>query len=199
MKKLLILGLAIILSETLVAQLAIRPTFGINSVTLTEDIDDGEWRSRLGYQLGIDVQLGDRFYIQPGLFWESHNNLVTPDDTGLRINFKSTHIRMPLTVGVKLFDGALDRIFNVRLYGGLDASFRLSTDGNDKLFNLNMEDGSIKKAFWGYHAGAGADFLFLFADIGYRWGASRFFKMESVNNGARMNVFYANVGLKISF
>lgn len=199
MKKLVILIFTIFLAGSMSAQLAIRPTVGINSVTLTEDLNDGEWRSRLGHQFGIDLQLGDRFYVQPGLFWESHNNVVTPDDTGVRINFKSSHLRVPLSIGVKLFDKGLDNLINVRLYGGLDASFRLSTEGNDKLFNLNLEDNSLKKAFWGYHAGIGADFLFLFADVGYRWGASRFFKMESVNNGARMNVFFANAGIKFSF
>lgn len=199
MKRLIIAVFALCSITSLSAQLAIRPTVGINSVTLTEDLDDGEWRSKLGYQFGIDLQLGNRFYLQPGLFWESHNNIVIPDDTGVRINFRSSHVRIPLSFGVKLFDKGLDNLINVRLYGGLDAAFRLSTEGNDNLFNLNLEDSSLKKAFWGYHAGVGADFLFLFADVGYRWGASRFFKMESADNGARMNVFFANAGLKFSF
>ncbi len=189
----LISCLVFISSANLWSQIAIRPSGGANSTVLTKDFKDQQWRSALGHQLGVDVQLGSKFYFQPGMHWESLNGYVSSTDTGVEINYNSSHIRIPLTVGFRLFN-SLDLI-NLRFYGGLDASFKLQEESG--LFHFSTEQKGLKGANFGYHTGLGLDLLFFFVDGGYRWGARRLFSLDSQSNNARMDVFFVQAGIRI--
>jgi hypothetical protein len=189
----LVFSLVLLGAVAMKAQFAIRPSVGVNSTVLTGDFKDQAWRSALGHQLGIDFQLGSKFYFQPGMHWESLHGYVNNTQTGVELDFNSSHIRVPVTLGCRLFN-SFDLV-NVRFFGGLDASYKLKEDSG--LLHFSTDQKGLRGARFGYHAGMGLDLLFLFVDAGYRWSAGRFFGMDSHPNGARMDVFYAQAGLRI--
>ena len=50
----------------LLAQLEIRPNAGANFSYFNEDIEENDFSGRVGYNLGVDLLIGDRFYLAPG-------------------------------------------------------------------------------------------------------------------------------------
>ncbi len=180
------------------AQITLRGYFGINNTKLTENFNDASWRSKLGYQAGADLLIGTRVFLQTGLQWELVNSTLEPTDPSLddAFNFSASHIRVPLMIGFRLIDPDVSSMFNIRVFTGPDAAFVLNSE--ESFFNnIQFNKDALKGANFGYTVGAGVDILFLFADVGYRWGISRIWEQESVQNGSRTNIFYANVGIKL--
>lgn len=175
------------------AQVGFRPYVGVNSHTLTENFEDADWKSALGYQLGLDVQIGSKFYVQPGLQLEFAKNKIEPTGTGtgIEINVKRTHLRLPVMVGYAF--GNLDGNFSFRIFTGPNASIVLNSDAED--FDLDKDD--LKSAVFGWNAGAGVDISILFIDLGYQIGLSEVF--ENFDNGSKDNFYYANAGIRLRF
>lgn len=64
MKRLIFITLALFFTYALAwSQLSLRPQIGINFPTLTDEIADGEFEGNVGYQFGLDLQLGGKFYL----------------------------------------------------------------------------------------------------------------------------------------
>ncbi|MBK8194586.1 MAG: porin family protein [Lewinellaceae bacterium] len=173
------------------AQVAFRPYVGINSHTITKDFQDAEWRSALGYQVGADLQIGSKLYIQPGLQLEYAKNKFEILGTGINIDVKRTSLRIPVMVGYSL--GKVDGDFSFRIFTGVNASILLSSSAED--FDLNKDD--WKNAVFGWNVGAGLDFSIIFIDLGYQMGLSEVF--ETIDTGSKDNLFYGNAGLRIRF
>jgi opacity protein-like surface antigen len=172
------------------AQMTLRPFAGVNSSTLT-DIDSANFDIKVGYQLGADLQIGSRFYIQPGLQFEFVKNTVTPQ-TGEESEFSRTNLRIPVLVGYSF--GGTEANWAVRIFTGPNATFNLSDKSDDE---SAFEDLDVNSIIWGWNAGAGFDFLnILFLDLGYQFGLSEVFDVEEA---PRNNLFYANAGVRIRF
>jgi hypothetical protein len=186
----------ILISGSIFGQFSIRPYIGINSAKITEDFEDINWQSQLGYQGGIDLQIGDKFYLQPGLQWELIRTNFDPQNPipGLDTKFKASHIRIPLMLGVKALSSS-SNLFNFRIYTGPDVAFTVSHSDHSFL-GVEINDDTYNKLHWSWNGGVGVDFLFLFVDVGYKFGVSEYFNQDNVNNPARTNVFFANVGMK---
>ncbi len=195
MKKILGLFLFLSLNQLAFAQLEIRPQIGVNSSTLTKDIALGTFNSEQGLQFGADLIIGNRFYVQPGIFWESVRNRVEPGGEDEDLSFKVNRVRIPLLVGYKLFPSETGRYFNLRLFTGPNASFAINKDIEDN--NLSFGKDDLKSSVFGWNAGAGIDIAILFVDFGYMFGLSEVF--NGVESGPRNNLFYANGGLRIRF
>ena len=173
------------------AQLTIRPFVGINSSSLS-DIDSASFKDKIGYQFGADLQIGNKFYIQPGLQFEFVKNTIDPG-IGDREDYQRTNLRFPVLIGYS-FSG-IDSNWGLRIFTGPNATFNLSDkkEGESAFKDLKIED-----IVWGWNAGIGADFLsFLFVDLGYQFGLSDVFK--DLDSSPRNNLFYANAGLRIRF
>jgi hypothetical protein len=195
MKKQAILLLALsVAAATATAQLTIRPYAGINSNTLTEDTENVvDWKSKVGYQLGADLQIGNKFYVQPGVQMEFVKNtaefqLIDPESN----DFSRTHLRIPLMLGYAF--GEIDGNFAARIFTGPNASILLSAKVEDD----DIKD-QLKDAVFGWNVGFGADISILFIDLGYQFGLSEVFEELNIDpeNGSKSNSFYANVGLRV--
>ncbi len=69
MKRLIGISALILLSSLyLQAQVVIKPTVGFNATNISKDYGTGKFKARPGYQVGGSVQLGNKVYIEPGLF-----------------------------------------------------------------------------------------------------------------------------------
>lgn len=191
--------LMLFISCSLFGQFAIRPYVGINSAKITENFQDVNWQSQLGYQGGIDLQIGSRLYFQPGLQWELIRTNFDPQNPipGLDTKFEASHIRIPLMIGINALSAESSKLFNFRLYTGPDVAFTISHSDHSFL-GVEINDETYNKLHWSWNGGLGVDFLFLFLDVGYKFGVSEYFNQDNVDNPARTNVFFGNVGMRFS-
>lgn len=192
-KQLFLLAIAVSVAASAQAQLALRPYIGVNAHKLTKDFEDAAWKSSLGYQLGIDLQIGTKFYVQPGIQFEFTKNSIVPDLEEMEIDFKRTHLRIPVMVGYAF--GGVGSTFSARIFTGPNASILLSSETGEGIFDINKED--LKNAVFGWNVGAGLDFSIVFIDAGYQFGLSEVFK--NFENGSKDHFYYANAGLRIRF
>ncbi len=194
-----IIYLIFISAGTVFGQLAIRPYAGINSARITEDFEDINWQSQMGYQAGIDFQIGGRLYLQPGLQWELIRTNFDPQNPipGLDTEFRASHIRIPLIVGINALPLESGKLFNFRLYTGPDVAFTVSNSDHSFL-GVEINDDTYNRLHWSWNGGLGFDILFLFVDVGYKFGISEYFNQDNVTNPARTNVFFANVGMRFT-
>jgi hypothetical protein len=204
--KFVILSFLMITFLSASAQLTLRPYVGFNSSTLTKElIENSEFKSSLGYQIGADLQIGDKFYFQPGIQFEALNNtkifLSSTGQGNIDFDLKRSYLRIPVMIGYN-FTGA-ESIFGLRIFTGPNAAIKLNGkigDGSGTINQIEIED-ELQSMIFGWNAGIGLDVIsILFVDMGYQIGLSSVFKdVEGLNEGSRNNLFYGNVGLRIKF
>lgn len=175
-------------------RVAIRPQVGIN-VSSLKNISADNISNLVGFQFGADVQLGGRFYVQPGILYEFINNTAEPVGGGEEIEIDQNRLRIPVLVGFKILPDDADRWFNVRVFTGPNAAFVTSKPDGDE--NLEWVPDDWKNFVWGWNAGAGVDLAFIFLDLGYEFGLSEVIK--DLDESPRNNLFYANAGVRIRF
>ena len=196
MKKFLLLTLFCAFFQSAFAQIELRPQIGYNASTLTKDLDLGHFEADRGLQFGLDLLIGNRFYVQPGLMWETVNNQFDQGGENGQINVKVNRVRIPLLIGYRFFSPEnTGRYFNLRLFTGPNASFAINKAVEENSLAFDSED--LKNSVFGWHAGLGIDIAILFIDAGYTFGLSEVFK--DLPSGPRNNLFYANGGVRIRF
>lgn len=187
----IVMCLVFISVATAQAQASLRPYVGVNSSKLTENLDTAIFKSQIGFQFGVDLQIGKKFYVQPGIQLEFRQNKIDPrveDDQKLNRSM----LRIPVVVGYSF--GEVDGDFAFRVFTGPNAAINLSSKTDDDPI---IEDGDIKSAVFGWNAGLGVDFSIIFIDLGYEFGLSEVF--DNVDGAVRNNLFYGNAGLRIRF
>jgi hypothetical protein len=182
-------------------QLALRPYAGINTSQLTNELlESTNLKTQVGYQIGVDLQLGDRFYVQPGLQFESLSN-SNASSQGDNIDLMRTYLRLPLMVGYAF--GGAESMFGFRIFTGLNAAISLggNVDGRSGILQGSELKDELKNLIFGCNAGAGIHFLSVFfVDMGYQIGLTDVFKnIDGLNSGVRNNLFYANAGIRARF
>lgn len=194
MKKSIILITLLGLVFPATAQFSVRPQIGFNSSNITEDLNNATFSNDNGFQFGVDVQMGGRFYFQPGIMWESANNELRETVDGNNTSFRVNRLRIPVMIGVKLLDDDADGLINARIFTGPNAAFVINKDLKQTAL-INKDD--FKNAIYGWNVGAGFDLAIVFVDLGYSFGLSEVFAASA--STARNNLFYINGGFRIGF
>ncbi len=192
MKRLIFLAVLISWCAAASAQFTIRPQVGINSSSL-KNISSAEFKNGIGFQFGVDAQIGNRFYFQPGIFWEGTNNTITEannEETELKVNY----IRIPAVFGYKIIAPDDGRFFGMRLFTGPNMAFVTNKDLSEGSL---IDEGDFNDFVFGWDAGLGFDIAIIFVDLGYRFGLSEFVKV--LDEGSRNNLFFGNAGIRIRF
>ncbi len=187
MKNLFILLFICLVCSLASAQFSFRPQIGINSSTITENINDQEWKSKLGYQFGFDLLVGDRFVFQPGILFETTNH-----EFGFIGDIKVSRIRVPVLFGVRVLYSS-DRLLGLRVFTGPDATIVVNKNLDNTIDEITKED--WESAVIGWNLGAGMDLTIFFIDLGYKFGVTKVFK--NLNDDAKNNLFFANAGIRI--
>ncbi|MFZ4635076.1 MAG: outer membrane beta-barrel protein [Saprospiraceae bacterium] len=188
------LALAIFCWSIVSAQVTLRPYLGFNTSELSEDLvkDSATFANNVGFQVGADLQIGDKFYVQPGVQLEFLNNTIEPRSGGEE-DLKRTYLRIPVMVGYN-FAGA-ESNFGFRVFTGPNMGINMSSKSD-----LGDVEEEVKNAIFGWNAGLGIDFIsILFVDLGYQVGLTEVFEDTNLNTGARNNLFYGNAGLRVRF
>ncbi len=158
------------------------------------------WKGRAGYQYGIELLLGERFFLKPGLYMQVRNldyttvgigQDGTPNGITTETRFTSKALRIPLMGGIRLIDPAGDPDFNLYVTGGPTALIGLSTKSDENSLSF-----TTRSTQWYLGFGAGAEYRFLFLDAGYDVGMTNMFNGDGINTNPRINNSYITAGLR---
>ncbi len=212
MKKITLLVIITFFSSMTFAQLHFGIKGGVTMSKLTANISDVVEAAKTGYQLGAFVRVGDKFHLQPEVYFTAKPGQIeftTPSldnpneqfNVTEEITFQSFDI--PVLVGFRLLKipGG-----NIRLQAGPVASIVTNTsvtitgqDGIDLPDDIEYPD-SFSDFNWSAQFGAGVDVLFLTIDLRYELGLSNLYNKpeNGVEDGTfKNNVFFLSVGWKI--
>lgn len=174
------------------SQMVIKPAIGMNFTSLSNDPLSYEATGRLGWQIGGTIAVGDKFYFEPGIFWEKNNwNLQNIDPQIPEFKNDISAIKIPIFVGINLIGDADDSNFHIM--GG--PTMRLVTDVNPGTTGKTKED--FSDFIFDMNIGAGISMGKIFIDAGYEWGLTNIYKDET--NDIRSRGFWLNAGFRLKF
>jgi len=167
----------------------IKPAIGMNFMDFSEDPSTGKVEGQIGWQIGGTVMFGKKkWFFEPGIFFVQRSSQYSDNTTSADdVEFNIQGIRIPLGVGVNLFQGK--STLNVRALGG--ASMFLLTSIKD----LEIDD--FNKAQWGLYAGAGIDISLFFLDFKYEWSLTNLQSdIDDIDIGKSRSLFL-DAGIRI--
>ncbi len=171
------------------AQLVIKPAIGANFTDLSKDQTDGEFKAKVGWQIGGSIVFGEKkFYLEPGVFYVQKSSKFETSDASVEdIDFDISGIRIPITIGLSLGDET--STVKMRIFGG--GSAFILTNVKD----LDKDD--FKDASWGVYAGAGIDFSMFFLEGSYEWSLTDISEdVSTIDVGKNRSVFI-QAGIRI--
>ncbi len=186
MRKNILMTMALVIGTCLVsrAQIAIKPAIGINATDFSKDPSTGDFKSRIGYQIGGSVAIGRKVYFEPGIFYvKKTTEYVNEGTTGLEDqDFNVSGFRVPLTVGFNMIGNQSSPV-GLRGFAGVSAFFLAD------IKDLDKDD--FRTATWGTYLGLGLDFTILFIEASYEWSLSELQKrsIEDIEVGKSRSLF----------
>lgn len=188
MKTFLITALVILTTSTgLLAQTQVKPGVGINFTSITGGGEDVS--GRIGWQIGGSVAFGDKFYIEPGIFYQTESveyvSLASPTAT------EATYsgVRVPLAIGLDILGGT-DSTIGLRGFGGGSGYFVTGTTSD--VFDKD----DFRSPKWGVFAGLGIDISLFYLDLSYQWSLTDI--QEDISNVdlGKSNAFFVTAGIR---
>lgn len=212
MKRLFLILIVVFFSTIAFSQLNIGLKGGVTMSSLSTDVSDVENAFKAGWQGGAFVRIGDKWHIQPEVYFTLKQGELTYDlmdvaggsTQSIKQNIKLNTIDIPVLVGWKFLDPPL---FNLRLQAGpvasvvSSASFNITQNGADVPSPDGFEE-SFNDINWGLQLGAGVDFLVFTVDLRYEMGLNDLNKeldnaVEGMPSTFKSNVIFLSVGWKI--
>jgi hypothetical protein len=192
MKKAFILSsMLVFIGYSAIAQLSLRPQAGILFNTLSYESVQGELNSKAGINIGVDLQIGNTFYVQPGVNFNPVKLQIK--DVG---NVKVSQLNVPIMIGYKLFEPEGKKAFGLRLFAGPNFAFSINNNIADAVNSITTDD--LKQFQLSAIGGAGFDLSIIFVDLGYKIGLTETISPKN-GTGANMNAFMINAGVRIGF
>ena len=188
--KSLTLSLAALLFFSCLSAQTIKPAIGMNFTDFSKNPVGGEYKAKVGYQVGGSVAWGSKWYVEPGIFYVgkstefSSSNGSLPDQDQLTIS----GLRIPVAIGINLLGNGKSTI-GVRGFGGVSGFFITSVSDD-------FED-NVKKNNFGLFAGAGVDFWKLFVDVSYEWSLTNVQKDINTIDVGNSRSLYITAGLRL--
>jgi hypothetical protein len=177
-------------SVPLYGQIQFNPQIGVNFTDVDIDLDDfpidPRTEGKAGVLVGADVRIGNKAYVQPGLFVIGNRieySFATEDYEVTRWAAKLKGL-----VGYKLVDSG----FRLRVMGGPTYDFQLGINNDNNPF---FDEDDFKDGIFALDAGVGIDILFLTAEVGYSWAFTDAFNEDFFENEPRYETIYVTVGL----
>lgn len=206
MKKIFITILFLALGYTLPAQIQFNPQVGFSFLKLSESdakvkntttTIETDFAADIGFLAGFDIRIGDRFNVQPGVFF-ARNVTVTKFAgdtlfTGEELEDKlvRTSLKLKGMVGYDLVhkDG-----FKLRLNAGPTYDFIMSVDNSED--EIDFEEKDFKGGSFNFDAGIGVDIWFVTAQLGYSYGLTEAFKDDAdFQLDSKYNTVYFTLGV----
>lgn len=184
-----ILTLALLGSFYVHAQVAIKPSVGVNFTDFSKNQANGEFTARPGYQVGGSVAFGKKVYIEPGLFYvRKSTQFVSSAEGTNNIDYNISGIRIPVSIGAHLI-GNEQSIVGLRAFAG-GSAFILT-----RIEDLDKDD--FNKASWGAFAGLGLDLSIVFIEAKYEWSLTNLKKDITQVDVGKSRTIFLNAGVRI--
>ncbi|MFH1297324.1 MAG: porin family protein [Bacteroidota bacterium] len=196
MKKYLILFVLALSSAIVFGQFTIGPKVGYNASKFSTDLDTVSSQFKSGFQIGVFVRIGKKFYFQPEAYYTTQGSEFKAN-SGIweqKVNIGSLDI--PLLVGLKLLNA---KVVNLRILAGPLASFVVNRSVKvSGIVTEPIENADINDVNWAVQAGAGLDVLFMTLDIRYQIGLNDLIKqIENSEVNSKNSVWVVSLGFKI--
>jgi hypothetical protein len=183
------------------AEIKLGPKAGYNASKLSLEIDTLKSEFRSGFQVGLFVRFGGRFYVQPELYYTTQGGVFESNLNDWEQKIKLGSLDLPVLVGYKVINN--DNL-NLRIHGGPLASFVV----NKTVEEAGGIDGPVKTADirtinWGIQAGAGVDVYWFTLDVRYQVGLNNLITEVTNTNGTKYtfdsknNLWVISLGFKI--
>ena len=171
------------------AQVAIKPSVGVNFTSISKNQANGEYSAKPGYQVGGSVAFGQKVYIEPGLFYvRKSTKFVSSADGTDNINYDISGIRIPVTIGAHLIGNEKSPVSLRGFAGG--SAFILT-----RLKDLDKDD--FHTASWGVFAGLGLDLSIVFLEAKYEWSLTNLSKDLTQINVGKTRTLFLNAGIRV--
>jgi hypothetical protein len=192
MKKNWLLLIAVFMAAASYAQVELKPAIGLTITDVSKDPGSGQAKGQAGFQFGASVLIGDKFYVDPGVFWVKKSTKFVEEGTTVdELKLDMSGIRIPVTVGYHLL-GDEESVASLRILGGGSAFFVTSVDAE------GADKSDFSSPSWGVFAGAGLDIWILFLDVQYEWSLTDVSSVTNFDIGKHKG-FYTNLGVRIKF
>jgi hypothetical protein len=182
------------LSAASYAQIEIKGGGGINFLGLSENHDDYKSEGQVGYQFGAGVLIGEKFYVEPSVYWQRNTSFLIENNDPENAEYKTSinSIRIPVHVGYHIIGGKEEKFVSLRVF--LGPAGTIITGVKSDL--SGVEKGDLNSFLFDLDGGLGLDIWFIFIDAQYQFGFSKLYKDGS---DGKLRGFTANAGLRIPF
>ena len=196
MKKYIILSLLLLSSAIVFGQFTVGPKVGYNASKFSTDLDTITSNFKSGFQIGVFVRIGKKFYLQPELYYSTQGGVFESNTTDWQQKVSIGSLDLPLLVGFKLLN---TKAVNLRILAGPLASFVVNKSVKDAGGVLGpIENADINSINWAVQLGAGLDVLFFTLDVRYQIGLNNMIKeIENSTINSKNSVWVVSLGFKI--
>lgn len=172
------------------AQVTIKPAVGVNFSDYSKDPATGEYKSKVGWQIGGSVAFGKKWYFEPGIFYvKKSTEAVDLGTTVPDVTYDISGFRIPVAIGFNVI-GHEKSAVGLRIYGGPSAFIVTSKKG----FPTNEE---INNAAFGLFAGLGVDISIIFVEASYEWSLTNIQKDVSQIDVGKSRSVFVHAGVRI--
>jgi len=175
------------LSTGAIAQVAINPQVGMNFMTFSDPPEGTEFSANVGFSLGADARIGDRFQIQPGVHWFQSSTASQLEGGEIEsTDIVHQYLKLKGMIAYNLIDGDA---LKLRINAGPAYDFLINVDDGETVDKDDFNSG----VFY-IQGGVGVDFLFLTGEIGYMQGLTETFAFENAPD-SKTQGFYFTLGV----
>ncbi|GHT15990.1 hypothetical protein FACS189432_03760 [Bacteroidia bacterium] len=202
MKKVILLAFIAVLSiASANAQVKFGVTAGLNTSSLTGDVEGGKYKAGVQAGLLLDYSVSDKFSIIPELLFTQKGAKVEESDEYLNLTIKGAfnfnYLQIPINAAYK-FDVAPDSKILVFAgpYVGYALSGKLKFDSNlleDIKINFGSKEGELNPLDFGLNIGAGYQYTKFFAKLQYNLGLS------NLSNESDVTLHHSNVAFTVGY
>ncbi len=181
------------------AQVQVNPQFGLTSQTLQGDPDPGSYGPGSGWQAGVDMRLGWRFHLQPGLHLVHQVARIqaaseqSPGGPLIENDLRRTVLKPKVLLGFHLVN---KRFLKLRINVGPTYDLLLAADNSNEAAGLDK--GNLTSGSFNLDAGLGLDLWIITVEGGVSGGFSRLLEQDALNErygDPRNLTAYATVGV----
>ncbi|MBE0646321.1 MAG: PorT family protein [Bacteroidales bacterium] len=196
MKKYFILSMLVLSSAIVFGQFTIGPKVGYNASKLSTNLDTVSSTFKSGFQIGVFVRIGKKFYVQPELYYTTQGGVFESNTNNWQQKVSIGSLDIPLLVGFKMLNA---KVVNLRILAGPLASFVVNKSVKDAGGILGpIENADLNSINWAIQAGAGLDILFFTLDVRYQIGLNNMIKdINTAAINSKNNVWVVSLGFKI--
>ena len=200
MKKTILL-LSLVSAMGAQAQFQFNPQAGLTFQSLTAAPNGTNYKAALGWQLGADARIGDRLFLQPGVFLGRSVTAITtsaPIENGaagivqVEDNLVRTNMKLRAQLGYRIIDSYQ---FDMRFMLGPSYDVVMSIDQRDG--DLSWNEGDFNKGSFNIDAGVGFDMGLFTLSPTASFGLSRVLRDDPTLSG--INSKYISYGVTLGF